>query len=44
MTAQPQRVTSEPKAQTARPPFGSVLASHMGVATYREGRWSESEV
>jgi len=21
-----------------------VLASHMGVATYREGRWSESEV
>ncbi len=33
MTAQPQR-----------PAFGSLLASHMGVASYRDGRWSESEI
>src|ERR1700729_4359317 len=33
MTAQPQR-----------PAFGTVLTSHMAVATYKEGRWSESEI
>jgi branched-chain amino acid aminotransferase len=31
MTAQPQR-----------PPFGSLLTSHMAVASYRSGRWSET--
>jgi branched-chain amino acid aminotransferase len=43
MTAQPQRVISQP-APTVRPAFGTVLTSHMAVATYRDGRWSESEV
>src|SRR3981189_1179489 len=33
MTAQPQR-----------PAFGSVLTSHMAVASYQGGRWSASEV
>src|SRR6204780_3173808 len=33
MTAQPQR-----------PAFGTVLTSHMAVATYQEGRWSASEI
>jgi len=33
MTAQPQR-----------PPFGTLLTSHMAVATYQEGRWHESEI
>jgi len=33
MTAQPQR-----------PPFGSVLASHMGVSIYQGGRWSANEL
>jgi branched-chain amino acid aminotransferase len=33
MTAQPQR-----------PAFGTVLASHMAVATYQGGRWSASEL
>ena len=31
-------------AQTPRPPFGSVLADTMAVATYRDGRWSDHEV
>ena len=33
MTSQPQR-----------PAFGTVLTSHMAVATYQNGRWSPSEV
>src|ERR1700736_3778841 len=33
MTAQPQR-----------PPFGTLLTSHMAVATYQEGRWNETQV
>jgi branched-chain amino acid aminotransferase len=33
MTAQPQR-----------PAFGTVLTSHMAVATYQGGRWSASEI
>ena len=33
MTAQPQR-----------PAFGSLLTSHMAVATYRDGRWSGAEI
>ncbi len=33
MTAQPQR-----------PAFGTLLASHMAVATYQESRWGQSEI
>jgi branched-chain amino acid aminotransferase len=33
MTSQPQR-----------PPFGTLLASHMAVTNYRDGKWSESEI
>jgi branched-chain amino acid aminotransferase len=33
MTAQPQR-----------PAFGTLLTSHMAVATYQDGRWSASEI
>ncbi len=33
MTSQPQR-----------PAFGTVLASHMAVATYKDGKWSASEL
>jgi len=33
MTSQPQR-----------PAFGTLLTSHMAVATYQGGRWSESEI
>jgi branched-chain amino acid aminotransferase len=33
MTAQPQR-----------PAFGSVLTSHMAVASYRDGQWSAAEI
>jgi branched-chain amino acid aminotransferase len=33
MTSQPQR-----------PAFGTLLTSHMSVATYQEGRWSPSEI
>ena len=33
MTAQPQR-----------PAFGTLLTSHMAVATYQEGRWNQSEI
>src|ERR1700733_15685196 len=44
MTPQPQRVTPPSQAQSPRPAFGTVLTSHMAVATYRDGRWSESEI
>lgn len=33
MTAQPQR-----------PPFGTLLTSHMAVASYRDGGWNRSEI
>jgi len=33
MTSQPQR-----------PAFGTLLASHMAVATFKDGRWSSSEI
>jgi branched-chain amino acid aminotransferase len=33
MTAQPQR-----------PPFGSLLTSHMAAASYRDGEWSAAEI
>jgi branched-chain amino acid aminotransferase len=33
MTSQPQR-----------PAFGTLLTSHMAVATYRDGKWSQSEI
>ena len=33
MTSQPQR-----------PAFGTLLTSHMAVATYQEGRWNQSEI
>ena len=33
MTSQPQR-----------PAFGTLLASHMAVATYKDGRWNPSEI
>ena len=33
MTAQPQR-----------PAFGTLLTSHMAVATYSQGRWSKNEI
>jgi len=44
MTAQPQRATAQTTAQPARPAFGTVLASHMATATYRDGRWSEADL
>ncbi len=31
-------------AQPLRPPFGSVLASHMARASYQGGQWSASEI
>jgi branched-chain amino acid aminotransferase len=34
---------AKPAASTARPAFGTVLASQMAVATWREGRWSQHE-
>jgi branched-chain amino acid aminotransferase len=40
MTAQAQRVTSEPK----RPAFGTLLTSHMSVAAFRDGHWGEAEL
>jgi branched-chain amino acid aminotransferase len=40
MTAPAQRVTSEPK----RPAFGTLLTSHMAIATFRDGHWSEAEL
>jgi branched-chain amino acid aminotransferase len=30
--------------QPQRPAFGTLLTSHMAVATYQEGRWSNSEI
>jgi branched-chain amino acid aminotransferase len=33
MTSQPQR-----------PPFGTLLTSHMAVTNYRDGKWSQSEI
>ncbi len=30
--------------QPHRPPFGSVLTSHMAVASYQSGRWSETQI
>jgi len=33
-------MTASPK----RPAFGTLLASHMAVAAYREGRWGEAEI
>jgi branched-chain amino acid aminotransferase len=33
-------MTPQPK----RPAFGTVLTSHMAVATYQDGRWSASEI
>jgi branched-chain amino acid aminotransferase len=47
MNAQPQPATAHPQPATAqpqRPAFGSVLTSHMAVASYQGGRWSASEV
>jgi branched-chain amino acid aminotransferase len=47
MNAQAKAQTAHPKPQTAptqRPAFGSVLTSHMAVASYQDGRWSASEV
>ena len=47
MNAQAQAATAHPKPQTAqpqRPAFGSVLTSHMAVASYQGGRWSASEI
>lgn len=44
MTAQTQRTAASPQSPPPRPAFGTVLASHMGVATYGEGRWSEAEI
>jgi branched-chain amino acid aminotransferase len=32
------------KATTARPAFGTVLAKHMAVATWRDGKWSPHEM
>lgn len=31
-------------AQPKRPAFGTVLTSHMAIATYRDGRWSDAEI
>jgi len=45
MAVQPQLIESKPAtAQPPRPAFGTVLTSHMAVATYRDGRWSEQEI
>ncbi len=39
MSVQPQMSVQPP-----RPAFGTLLTSHMAVATYSEGRWSKSEI
>ncbi len=31
-------------AQPKRPAFGTVLTSHMAIAAYRDGRWSDAEI
>ncbi len=41
MTAQ-AKASAPPAAH--RPAFGTVLATHMSAATYRDGRWSEAEL
>ena len=41
MSAQAKTSTREPQP---RPAFGTVLTSHMSVATYRDGRWSAAEL
>src|ERR1700730_12374367 len=47
MNAQPQAAKAHPQPATAqpqRPAFGTLLTSHMAVASYQGGRWSASEV
>jgi branched-chain amino acid aminotransferase len=39
MSVQPQMIVQPP-----RPAFGTLLTSHMAVATYSQGRWSKSEI
>ena len=39
MSVQPQM-----SVQSPRPAFGTLLTSHMAVATYGQGRWSKSEI
>jgi len=39
MSVQPQM-----SVQSPRPAFGTLLTSHMAVATYSQGRWSKSEI
>jgi branched-chain amino acid aminotransferase len=39
MSVQPQLSVQPP-----RPAFGTLLTSHMAVATYSQGRWSKSEI
>ena len=39
MSVQPQMSVQPP-----RPAFGTLLTSHMAVATYSQGRWSKSEI
>lgn len=43
MTAQPADAATPP-ATTARPAFGTVLASRMGVARYANGQWETAAV
>src|SRR5512137_1378179 len=38
---EPKRMTTNPQA---RPAFGTVLADHMSMATFRDGRWSDHEI
>ena len=40
MNALPELISVEPQ----RPAFGSVLASHMAVASYQGGEWSDTEI
>jgi branched-chain amino acid aminotransferase len=47
MNAQPKAPKAHPQPATAQPPrpaFGSLLTSHMAVASYQGGRWSAAEV
>ena len=36
--------TTNPAGGTTRPGFGTVLADHMSVAHFKEGRWSEAQL
>ena len=36
--------TTNPSGATARPGFGTVLADHMSVAHFKDGRWSEAQL